>query len=143
MPPARAYVDTSVIVSYIDEADPNHERALALVKGLSGGRVVSKLTLVELASVYSMAGLEEPLPLVVYSVRSVGAEVVEVDFSEALRDAIVKAPTLKLRTLDLIHIMACRSAGCKEFVTLDSDIAGRAGVIDRELGIKVVSRPTI
>jgi predicted nucleic acid-binding protein len=92
MPPARAYVDTSVIVSYIDEADPNHERALALVKGLSGGRVVSKLTLVELASVYSMAGLEEPLPLVVYSVRSVGAEVVEVGFSEALRDAIVKAP---------------------------------------------------
>jgi hypothetical protein len=68
------------------------KEALALVKGLSGGRVVSKLTLVELASVYSMAGLEEPLPLVVYSVRSVGAEVVEVGFSEALRDAIVKAP---------------------------------------------------
>jgi hypothetical protein len=39
--------------------------------------------------------------------------------------------------------MACRSAGCKEFVTLDSDIAGRAGAIDRELGIKVVSRPTV
>jgi predicted nucleic acid-binding protein len=36
MPPAPAYVDTSVIVSYIDEADPNHERALALVEGLSG-----------------------------------------------------------------------------------------------------------
>jgi hypothetical protein len=49
------------------------------------------LTLVELASVYSRAGLEEPLPLVMYSVRSVGAEVVEVDFSEVLKGSIVKA----------------------------------------------------
>jgi len=61
-----------VIVSYIDEADPNHERALKLIESLNNERVVSKLVIIELTSVYSRAGLEEPLPLAVYSVKVVG-----------------------------------------------------------------------
>jgi predicted nucleic acid-binding protein len=60
------YIDTCVIVSYVDEADPNHERAARLVEGLGGERFVSMLPLVELASVYSRAGLGEPLPLAVF-----------------------------------------------------------------------------
>jgi len=137
------YIDTNVIVSYIDEADPNHGRALKLMKSLSSDRAVSMLTLVELASIYSRTGLEEPLPLAMYSVKSTGANVVKVDFSEVLRNAIIKAPILKLRTLDLLHITACRIAGCEEFATLDSSIIRRSEVINRELGIKVVSYPTL
>jgi predicted nucleic acid-binding protein len=45
----------------VDEADPNHERALRLVEGLGGERFVSMLSLVELASVYSRAGGTLPL----------------------------------------------------------------------------------
>lgn len=57
------YIDTCVIVSYVDEADPNHERALRLVEGLDRERFVSMLSLVELASVYfeGWAGGTPPL----------------------------------------------------------------------------------
>jgi len=56
------YIDTNVIVSYIDEADPNHGRALKLMESLSSGRVVSRLTLVELASIYSRTGWRSHFP---------------------------------------------------------------------------------
>jgi predicted nucleic acid-binding protein len=132
------YIDTNVIISYIDEADPNHGKALKLVEGLSGDRVVSRLTLAELVSVYSRAGLEEPLPLAMYSLRSIKAKIVEVDFNEILRIAIVKAPILKLRTLDLLHIITCKMVGCGEFATMDSSIIGRSEVIGGELGVRIV-----
>jgi hypothetical protein len=66
----------------------------------------------ELVSVYSRAGLEEPLPLAMYSLKRIKAKIVEVDFNEILRISIVKAPILKLRTLDLLHIITCKVAGC-------------------------------
>jgi len=133
------YIDTSVILSYIDEADPNHGRAFKLIESLSSERVVSRLVIAELVSVYSRAGLEEPLPLAIYSVKVIGASEIDVDFGEVLRNAIVKAPALKLRTLDLLHIIACEAAGCEEFATLDSDILRKSEVIDRELGIEVIT----
>jgi predicted nucleic acid-binding protein len=133
------YIDTCVIVSYVDEADPNHERAVRLVEGLGGERFVSMLSLVELASVYSRAGLGEPLPLAVYSVRAVGGRVAGLDFNKVLREAFERAPALKLRTLDLLHLVACRAAGCEEFATLDAGVAGRADAVSRELGVRVVT----
>ena len=93
------YLDTCVIVSFIDEADANHTRAIRLVERLREERIVSRLTLLELASVYSRAGLEEPLPLTVYSVRAVGARLVNLDFNEVLREAFAKALLLRFRTL--------------------------------------------
>ncbi|MCC6056842.1 MAG: PIN domain-containing protein [Desulfurococcaceae archaeon] len=59
------YIDTNVTISFVDEADPNHGKALKLVNKLSRDRVASMLTLVELTSVYSRAGLEKPLALAV------------------------------------------------------------------------------
>ncbi|WP_237558698.1 type II toxin-antitoxin system VapC family toxin [Candidatus Methanodesulfokora washburnensis] len=133
------YIDTNVIISYMDEADSNHERAMKLINSLGKDRIVSRLTLVELSSVYSKAGLEEPLSLAIYSVKSVKAEIVEIDFNEVLRDAFSRAPILKLRTLDLLHITACRAAGCEEFATLDSDIMSKAEAISKELDVKVIT----
>ncbi len=139
--PEITYIDTSVIVSYVDEADPNHEKAVALVSGISGRRVVSRLTLAELASVYSRAGLGDPLPLAIYSVKRVGAELVEVDFNEVLKEAFARAPALKLKTLDLLHVVACSRAGCSEFATLDADVIRRADSIRESLNIKVLAPP--
>ena len=61
------YIDTNVIISYVDELDSNHEKARMLVESLGGDRIVSRLTLVELVSVHSRAGLEEPVPLAIYT----------------------------------------------------------------------------
>jgi len=82
------------------------------VESLGPDRVVSRLALVELVSVYPGAGLEEPVPLAIYSTRSTGAGVVEVDLGAALREAAVKAPDPRLRILDLLHVVAYRVAGC-------------------------------
>ncbi|MEM3986936.1 MAG: hypothetical protein QXR39_09200 [Candidatus Methanomethylicia archaeon] len=62
------------MISYIDEADPNHEKAVELIKTLRDRRVVSRLTLVELVSVFSRAGLEEPVALALYSIRRLSSK---------------------------------------------------------------------
>lgn len=133
------YVDTSVIVSYIDEADPNHVKAVELIKAVKERKVVSRLILVELTSVFSRAELEEPLTLALYSIRSIKAELVQIDFNELLNRAIKYTPVLKLRTLDLLHLVASLIAGRKKFATLDMDVAKRNDIITKTLGIEVIS----
>jgi len=107
------YLDTNVLISYIDELDANHETAVKLLKGLREKKVVSKLTLVELASVYSRAGLEEPLALALYSVNRAGASVATVDFNDVMTRAFKYAQILGLRSPDLLHVVACKLAGSK------------------------------
>jgi predicted nucleic acid-binding protein len=80
-------IDTDVIISFVDEKDSNHEKALRLVNKLPKDRATSMLTLVELASVYSQAGLEKPLALALYSIEVVNAGIVDVDFNNVLKIA--------------------------------------------------------
>ncbi|MEM1771621.1 MAG: type II toxin-antitoxin system VapC family toxin [Ignisphaera sp.] len=133
------YVDTNLIVSYIDEADPNHEKAVELIKTLEGRRVVSRLTLVELASVFSRARLEEPIALALYSIRSVKADIVQVDFNKLLNQAVKYAPILRLRTLDLLHLVASLLTECRKFATLDTDIIKKSDIISKTLGIEILT----
>jgi predicted nucleic acid-binding protein len=133
------YLDTNVIVSCVDERDPNHDRALGLLSGLKGEKVVSKLTLVELAAVFSMAGLQEPIPLAPLSIKSVGAKIVDVGFEEALKRALSYAVELRLRALDLLHVAISKTIECRGFATLDEDIVKRARDIGERLGIEVVT----
>jgi predicted nucleic acid-binding protein len=81
------YIDTNVIISFVGEKDPNHEKALRLVNKLSKDRATSMLTLVELASIYSQAGLEKPLALTLYSIEVVNAGIADVDFNNVLKTA--------------------------------------------------------
>ncbi len=134
------YLDTNVIISFVDEVDPNHLLAADFLRKVGEERVVvSRLTLVELASVYSRAELEEPLSLAIYSVEKVGAEVVEAGLDEVLMQSFRLAPRLRLRTLDLLHVAACKSIGAKRFATFDKEIRAKAKEI-AELGIEVVPK---
>ena len=81
------YINTNVIISFVDEKDPNHEKALRLVNKLPKDRATSMLTLVELASIYSQAGLEKPLALTLYSIEVVNAGIADVDFNNILKTA--------------------------------------------------------
>ena len=128
------------IVSYIDELDANHSRAEELFRILGRDRVVSQLTLVELASVYSRAGLEKPLSLGYYSVKRVGARIIDVDFNKVLIEALRLAPVLGLRSLDLLHITACKLIGASVFATFDKDIISKADKI-KTIGISVIVKP--
>ncbi|MEM2849023.1 MAG: PIN domain-containing protein [Candidatus Bathyarchaeia archaeon] len=134
------YVDTSLVISYVDSKDPNHAKAERIVSSINSERkVVSILVLVELASVYSRAGLEKPLELTLYSLELISAEVFEIDYNEVLRKAFIITPAFKMRTLDLLHIIACSSIKANKFVTLDQEIISKANIILETLGIKIVA----
>ncbi len=131
------YLDTNVVIAVIDERDPNHDSVVETLGGISGRRLVSRLTLVELASVYSRAGLEDPVALAMYSVEKAGAGVAVLDFNEVLEKAVLHAGRLGLRTLDLLHVVASSMLGCRAFITLDTDIINKSVRIGEELGVRV------
>ncbi|MCD6465241.1 PIN domain-containing protein [Candidatus Bathyarchaeota archaeon] len=122
----------------MDLKDPNHRRAEKIIDNISSEKkVVSMLVLVELASVYSRAGLEKPLELALYSLELIGAEVAEVDYNEALKRAFKMASALNMRTLDLLHIIVCSLIKADEFATLDQEIIRKSNIISEALGIRV------
>ncbi len=131
------YLDTNVIISFIDELDPNHDLARQMLKKHKEDKIVSWLTLVELSSVYSRAGMESPASLAIYSVERVGAELVDLDIDKVLKEAFMLSSILKLRTFDLLHISACKLANCSSFMTLDKGIRSVSNEIEK-LGIKVI-----
>ncbi len=131
------YLDTSLIISFMDVKDPNHELAEEMLEDVEDG-VVSRLVLVELSSVYSRAGLKSPLALALHSIRSVDARLVEVNFNDVLRMAFKLSPKLGLKTLDLLHVTAAHSAGAQGFATIDLDIVRRSSIVRKELGIEVL-----
>jgi len=135
------YLDTSIIVSYVDEEDPRHADAEELIESIGPEkRVISPLVLVELASVYSRANLENPLQLAFYSVELIEAEEMDIDFNEVLKQSLRLAPKLRLRTLDLLHIVACYITKVKKFATLDKEIASKSEVILNLLGIRILAK---
>jgi predicted nucleic acid-binding protein len=96
------------------------------------------LTLVELVSVYSRAGLEKPLTLALYSIDVVKARIIDTDFNTVLRKALTYAHQLGLRTLDLLHIVTASTIGCKKFAIFDSEIIRKSRAVANALGIEVV-----
>lgn len=133
------YLDTNIVIANIDEKDPNHNSVVKQLGGISGRRLVSRLTLVELASVYTRAGLENPVALAMYSVEKAGASIAGVDFNEVLEKAVLHAERLRLRTLDLLHVVVSSILGCKVFFTLDTDIVNKSEKIKEELDITVIT----
>ncbi len=131
------YIDTNVIISYVDQLDQNHGKARRLLDTLNGDRVVSELTKVELASVFSRAGFEDPLALSLYSIRKVDARIVNADFNRVLIKAAEISHRLKLRTLDLLHITVASLIGAQKLVTFDRDILSKSNLISK-FGIEVI-----
>ncbi|MEM0376628.1 MAG: PIN domain-containing protein [Thermofilum sp.] len=135
------YLDTNVIVSYVDELDSKHPDALELLSLLEGEKVASRLTLLELVSVFSRAGLDDPVALALYSIEEVGVRIEDIDFNIVVSKAVRLARDLKLKTLDLLHLAACAETGSEIFATFDEAILKRAEDIRRLLGVRVIGGP--
>jgi len=133
------YIDTNVIVSYVDEKDPNHDKVVAMSMRLGKEKAVSQLTLLELASIYARAEFEKPIPLAMYSIKRFDASIVETDLNIIIKESLRYVPTLRLKTLDLLHVATARVIGANSIVTLDRDIAKKADVIKDTIGIKVIT----
>jgi predicted nucleic acid-binding protein len=122
------YIDTNIIISYIDEKDPNHDKVVVMSMQLEKERVVSQLTLLELASIYARAEFEKPIPLAMYSIKNFGASIVETGLNMIIRESLRYVPTLRLKTLDLLHITAAKAIGANSVATLDKNMAKKADV---------------
>ncbi len=136
------YLDTNVIVSYINEKDPLHEKALKVVNSLNK-RTISKLVVLELYSVFSrVSGLQglELDALVEYSIEATKSELKDVDLNEAFSLAMEYSGALKLKTLDLLHIIIASMID-DSIATFDNDIIKREKEILKLLGIRVVKIP--
>jgi predicted nucleic acid-binding protein len=131
------YLGTNIIIAYMDESDPNHSKAQNLLDKLEDKRIVSKLTQVELASVYARADLKDPLALAIYSIKTAGASVAEVNFNEVITQASKLSHQLKLRTLDLLHITVCKLIGSEYFATFDKDVITKSDKI-KKIGVRVI-----
>lgn len=134
------YLDTSVIISYVDELDSKHQDAKKLFKVLESNRVISKLNLVELISIFSRANLDNPMAFALYSIEQSGAKVIDVDFNNVIAKAPKLAQELKLRTLDLLHLLTCAEIRAYFFATFDETVINRSEEISRVLKIKIVSK---
>jgi predicted nucleic acid-binding protein len=133
------YIDTNVIVSYVDEKDPYHDKVVNTSMQLDRERIVSQLTLLEPASIYARAELEKPIPLAMYSIKRFGASIVEADLNIVMRESLRYVPMLRLKTLDLLHITIAKAVGAKSIATLDKDIAKKADLIKDTMAIEVIT----
>ena len=133
------YVDTNVILSYLNANDTNHSRAINLWN-TSDSKITSIIAVLELRSVLARTtGLtvEETEAYVEY-LPEIGIHVPDIDMNEVLNGAAEIAPGIRMRTLDLLHISACIEMNAGTFITLDYEFVEKRHVLS-DLGISVVS----
>jgi predicted nucleic acid-binding protein len=164
-----SYLDTSVIIAYCVEGDPHHNKAVNIVEKLSQNKFYgSPITLVELYSVISRniqkyelpPGIEEItnykikllitvkyflqlIPLHLTSDEAKLGDFDQLKLFHKFLDAIDLADKLKLRTLDLLHIVyagqLARKGLIKYFITFDSDLLDKKEAILENAGVEVIT----
>ncbi|MGQ4892698.1 MAG: type II toxin-antitoxin system VapC family toxin [Candidatus Njordarchaeia archaeon] len=133
------YIDTNVIIAYMDINEDLHEEAQKLFRSIKRERkITSTLTLLELTSVYARSMIEKPLAMALYSLEKTKTNVMTVDWDAVYNTAILIAEKLKLKTLDLIHLAACKELKAKYFATLDKGILSRKEET-KKLGIEAIT----
>ena len=136
------YVDTNVLVAYVNNRDEMHDRAVALISSHRGeDLVVSQLVILELYSTFGRVMDVSDIELealVKYVIRVCGVKSIEVDWDALYQQSLSYANKLKLRTLDLLHVVAAHLIGAKAIMSFDKDINGRSRVIADLLKMNVI-----
>ena len=131
------YIDTSVILSYINPNDANHRAGRQLI-GDSANMVISSITQLELKSVLARTTklTEEEIEAYLQYVDEIGIEFKNTDLNRVFNRAIEITFNLKMNTLDVLHLAAAFEIGAGTLVSLDQDFESRSQEI-RNLGIKL------
>ena len=116
------YIDTNVIIAFINNRDANHARALKIFN-YSNRKVTSMIAVLELKSVLSRTtklSFDEIEAFVDY-LPEINVEVPEVDANKIIRNATDIAVRIRMKTLDLLHISASIIIGADAFITFDRE----------------------
>ncbi len=133
------YIDTNVIISFLNSKDVNHARALKTFKNI-GEMVTSPIAVLELKSVLSRTTSlgEDEIEAFVDYLPEIDVEVPEVEMGRILSNAIEIAGKIKMKTLDLLHLSASMILEAEDFVTFDREFAEKEIEI-ANLGMRIKS----
>ncbi len=133
------YIDTNVIIAYLNEKDVNHSRALKVLDK-SERTITSPIALLELRSVFSRTTnfeVDEIEAFVDY-LPEINLEVPEVDMNTIFNHASEIATKIRLRTLDILHLSASAILNASDFVTFDSEFKEKEIEI-AGFGLRIIS----
>lgn len=133
------YIDTNVILCFLNEDDANHDKAVRLWE-LKESKVASEITLLEIRSVLSRkANLKEAeIEAYIEYLPEIGVRVAEIDLNGVFNRSMEIAYKTRMKTLDVLHISACLEINASNFVTLDYEFVEKSKFMT-ELGLTIVS----
>ena len=133
------YIDTNVIISFLNSRDVNHERAVKTLEH-DGEMVTSPVAVLELKSVLARTttlGSYEIEAFVDY-LSEVNIKVPEVDMDKVVSYASELAINIRMRTLDILHLSAGVVLEADDFVTFDREFLEKGKEI-ANIGLRVRS----
>lgn len=136
------YLDTNILIAYINPKDKLHNRAISLISRYQESEIViSQLVVLELYSVYSrimnLSDIELEA-LVNYTIKKCKVKIATINWDELYSQSLSYANRLKLKTLDLLHVMAAYLVGAKILISFDKDINNKRSTIRDLLGLEVL-----
>ncbi len=133
------YIDTNVIISFLNSRDINHERALKTLDH-DGEMVTSQVAILELKSILSRTtalGTDEIEAFVDY-LPEINIEIPEVDMNKVVSNASEIAVNIRMKTLDILHLAAGVVLEADDFVTFDHEFREKEKEIVN-IGLRVKS----
>lgn len=133
------YIDTNVILSFLNAADSNHSKAISVISE-TGTMVTSGVTKLEIRSVLSRTTKlkEEEIEAFVLYAGEMSIEVRELDMNEVIRRASEVVYFVKMKTLDILHVASCLLIGADTIVSFDREFTEKRKLL---LGLGISVRP--
>ena len=136
------YVDTNVLIAYINPRDELHGRASTLLTEYDYEElIISQLVVLELYTVFSRVmniSNAELEALVNYTIKKSNTKLIPIEWEALYSEAINYANKLKLRTPDLMHVVSAYILRTKAIMTFDKDIISKRSLINDLLNIEII-----
>lgn len=133
------YIDTNVIISFLNSRDINHEKALKTLNHDSE-MVTSPVAILELKSVLCRTTTldTDEIEAFVDYLHEINIEVPMIDMNKVISNAIEIAVNIRMKTLDILHLAAGVVLNVDDFITFDREFLEKEKEIEN-IGLRVKS----
>ena len=133
------YIDTNVIISFLNNRDINHEKALKTLNHDSE-MVTSPVAILELKSVLCRTTTLDTneIEAFVDYLHEINIEVPMIDMNKVISNAIEIAVNIRMKTLDILHLAAGVVLNVDDFITFDREFLEKEKEIEN-IGLRVKS----
>ncbi|SMD30834.1 type II toxin-antitoxin system VapC family toxin [Picrophilus oshimae] len=133
------YIDTNILISLINKNDNKHNIANELIKKYND-IIITQLNILEMRSVLSRVPVteEEIDALIEYLFIKTNIKFVEIDINKALKKSGDIINSVKLKTLDCIHIASAIILNADKFITFNKDFKIKEVYINK-YGMEIIN----